>query len=193
MELKGSLPHSQVSATVHILNQLDPVHGPTSKFLKTHLNIILLSTPESSKWSLSLRFPHLNPVYTSPLPIQTTFPTRLIILNLVTRTILLEEYRTLSFSICSYIHSPITSYPIGINILLSTLLSNTLSLGSSLNVSNQVSNPYKKNRQIIVLYILVFKFLDSKLEYKRFCTQPQQAFLYFNLFLFSSWIRILIC
>ena len=53
---------------VPILNQLDPVHTPTSHLMKIQLNIILSFTPGFSKWSLSFRFPHQNPVYAFPLP-----------------------------------------------------------------------------------------------------------------------------
>jgi hypothetical protein len=75
---------------VPTLSQLDPVHTTTSHFLKIHLNIILLSTPGSSKWSLSLRYPHHHPVYASPFPLCATCPAHLI-LDLITRTLLGED------------------------------------------------------------------------------------------------------
>jgi len=53
---------------VPVLRQLDPVHTPTSHFLKIYLNIIFPPTPGSPKWTLSLRFSHQYPVYASPLP-----------------------------------------------------------------------------------------------------------------------------
>ena len=59
---------------VPILSQADPVHNLISHFLKIHLNIIFPSMPGSSKWFLSLRFPHQNPVYASHLPYTRCMP-----------------------------------------------------------------------------------------------------------------------
>ena len=79
----------------------------------------------------------------SPPPIRATCPAHLILLDFTTRTILGKEYRSLSSSLCNFLHSPVTSSLLGPNTLLNTLFSNTLSLRSSLNVSDQVSHPYK--------------------------------------------------
>jgi hypothetical protein len=102
-------------------SQISAKHAPTSQFLNIHLNIILPSTLGSSKWSLSLGFPHQNPVYTSSHPIRATCPAHLIHLDLFTRIIFGEGYRLISSPLCNFLHSPITSSLLGPNILLKTI------------------------------------------------------------------------
>ena len=48
--------------TVSILGQPNPVHIPISHLLEIHPNIIHSSTPRSPQWSLSLQFPHQDPI-----------------------------------------------------------------------------------------------------------------------------------
>ena len=120
--------------TVSILNHPNPVHITTSHLLDIRPNIIHPSTPKSPQWSLSFRFPHQDPIRPPLLPIRATCPANLILLDFITRTILGEEYRSLSYSLCSLLHSPVTSSFLGPNILLNTVFSNTLSFLSSLNV-----------------------------------------------------------
>ena len=157
--------------TVSILGQPNPVHIPTFHLLEMHPNIIHPSTPRSPQWSPSLRFPHQDPIRPLSSPIHTTCPANLILLDFITRTILGEEYNSFSPSLCSLLHSPVTLSLLGPNILLNTIFSNTLSFLSSRNVSDQVLHPYKSTGKIVVLYTLIFTFLDGNLEDKRFCTK----------------------
>ena len=75
------------------LSQINAVHAPISHLLLIHINIILQSMSGSSKWSVSLKFPHENSVYASPLPCMCHVPC-LILLDLITRTIFGEEHHS---------------------------------------------------------------------------------------------------
>ena len=70
-----------------------------------------------------------------------------------------EEQRSTGSSLCSFLHSPVTSSLLGPNILFRTLFSNTLSLRSSLNVNNKVSHPYNTIDKTIDLCILIFIYI----------------------------------
>ena len=151
---------------ISILGQPNQVHIPTSHLLEIHPNIIHPSTPRSPQWSLSLRLPHQDPTHPLSSPIRATCPAYLIILDFITRTILGEEYKSFSSSLCNLLHSPINSSLLGPNILLNTVFSNTHNFISFRNIKDQGSHTYKTTGKIVVLYILIFKFLDSNLEDK---------------------------
>ena len=134
---------------------------PLSYFLKFNFYIILQSTPRFSKSFLRLRFSYQNSVCTCPLHYTCHVPTHLILLDLFTRRIFYEIYRTWSPSLCSFLRSPNTAPYLDLYIyiyiyictyvpiymymcvcmyiFLSTLFSDILSLCFSLNVRENVS------------------------------------------------------
>ena len=84
-----------------------------------------------------------------------------------------EFYKSWSYSLCSFLHSLVTSSLLGPNILLSTPFSDALKPRSSLNVSSQVPHPFKirskKHSSKFVWIFYVFRhqtgrhtILDSK-------------------------------
>ena len=148
MEHEGSLPHSQMLAPCPYPEPARSSPCPPSNFSKirpnrfSHLRLCLPSALFSSGFSTKIFYAAL--LSTT----RATCPSHLILLDLISRTILGEQYRSLSSSLCSFLHSPVTSTLLRPNILLNTLFSNTLSLRSSLNVSDQVSHPYKTKVKI---------------------------------------------
>jgi len=140
---KGSLPHSQVPATCLYPEPDKSSRNPTSHFLTIHLDItlsFLLGLPSGLFPSdFPIKFLYMPLVS----PIRATCTAHLILLDLTTRTIFGEEYRSFSSSLCSFLYSTVTSSVLGPNIFLNALFANTFNLSSSLNVSDQVSHPYK--------------------------------------------------
>ena len=96
---------------------------------------------------LSVSFSHKNHVHVSP-PFMLHAKTHRILLDFITRPILGEQYRSLSSSLCSFLHSPVTSSQLGPNVLLNILFSNILSLWSSININDQVWHPYKQQAKL---------------------------------------------
>ena len=168
MKPEGSLTHSQVPTTCPY-----PEPGWSNHNIQLHEDPSYYYPPIHAWVSQVVSFPQVSPPRLdirlfSPRTCYMPCPSHPS--HFITWTIFGEQYRSLSSPLSSFfLHPLVTLSLLGPNILLNTLFWNTLSLCSSCNMSYQVSHPYKTTGKIIILYI--FKFLDSKLEDKRFCTE----------------------
>jgi hypothetical protein len=140
---------------VRFLSQLDPVHVPTCHFLKIHLNVTFSSTPGSSKWFLSFKFP-TKPLY-ALLP-HTCYMPRPSHLDFIIHVIFGEEYGSLSSSLCSFLHSPSLLDP---NILPAPYSQTPLAYFSP-SIWATSFTPIQNNMQIIVLYTLIFRLQTGR-------------------------------
>jgi hypothetical protein len=146
------------SPLVPFLIQTNPVPTTSSYIWKIHLSTHLCLGLPSGLFPASFPSSTLYAVLFSL--IHATCATKLILLNQIILIILGEEYKSRRSSLCSFLHPPTTSSLFGPNIPLSTLFSNTLSLCFSISVRDQVLHSYRITGKIIVLYILLFKFLE---------------------------------
>ena len=150
----------KIPPPVSFLFDVNPVRAPlptsrrTTLILSSHLCLCIACGLFQSVFSTKTSYtPFL-------FPICATCPTFLILRNLITRIIFGEHYRSLSSSLCNFLHSPATSSHLIPNILLNTLFSNTISLLSSLNVSDHFCHLYNSNKHnyssvYLQIYILL--------------------------------------
>ena len=82
-----------------------------------------------------------------PSPIRATCPAHLILLDFITRAILGEEYRSLSSSLCSFLHSLLPHFS-GPNILLNLLFSNTSAYVSPLMSATKFDTHIKQQEKL---------------------------------------------
>jgi hypothetical protein len=106
MKISGALQFiTQVTTTSHVSISCvtcNTVQVHPAYIFKVHFSIILPSSASSSHRFLSFLPPRQNPVYIPLLPIYTTCPTLLLILDLIILIIFGEEQKSQNSYLCSF-------------------------------------------------------------------------------------------
>jgi len=134
------------------------------------ISSLVLSMPDSSKWSLSFTFPHKNPVCTPLVPHTCYVPcpshsSRFCHLNDIGWGVQVIKILIMCISLPHYLVLPRPKY-LPQHFILKHPQPTFLPQCQPTSFT-----PIQNNRQIIFPYILIFKFLDSKLEGQWFCTE----------------------
>ena len=153
MEPEGSLPRYKSLPPVPVLSQINPVDDPhptswrSVLILLCHLRLGLPSGLLTSGFTTKKLCMHPSPPHTCyiprPSPFQFDDPNNI-----------RWEYTSLSFSLRSLLHTPVTPSLLGPNILLKHPQPMSL-----LNVTDQVSHPYTATNKTVFLYILIFIYI----------------------------------
>jgi hypothetical protein len=118
MEPEGSIPNSQELSTCSYPEpdqssphpSIPPLQDRSSYYPPTYvLGLFPSGFPTNNLYAFFFA------------PIRPTWPAHHILHDLIILIILGEEYKSLSSSLCNFLHSPVTSSLFGQNILLSTL------------------------------------------------------------------------
>jgi len=118
MKPKGSLPHLQQPATCPH-PQPDQCNPCTQTIF--WISILILFSHLRQDFTIGpihSGFPTKTPRAALLSPIRTTCPAHVVILDLTTRIITGVEHISISFLLCSFLHSPVTSSLLGPNIFL---------------------------------------------------------------------------
>jgi hypothetical protein len=101
-------------------------------------------------------------VHASPLHFRATCHTNLILSDFIARTIVGEQYRSRSFSLWSFLHSPVTSSLLNLNTLLNTLFSNTPVYVPPSMSANKFHTHIKTGKNYSLYNALEFKKTNGK-------------------------------